>query len=102
MAPLSLHSSTDALLGDSPKQVNKSPLLPLSSTTQAIIKTLSVVRIATGAACLVAPRFTCALFRHNVPAEQALLVRMIGARDALFGELLITAEDKESGDGGRR
>lgn len=75
---------------------------PLSSTSQIAIKALSVIRIATGAACLVAPRFTCGLFRYTVPAEQAVLVRMFGVRDAIFGELLVTAEDKGRDDGGRR
>jgi hypothetical protein len=39
---------------------------------------------------------------YKVPAEQALIVRMVGARDVMFGELLITAEDKTKEDGGRR
>ena len=101
--PLSTQqNSTDPLLGGSPKLMSDSSSQALSPATQTAIKVLSFVRIATGAACLLAPRFTCALFRYNVPAEQDLLVRMIGARDVLFGELLITAEDKGRGDGGRR
>jgi hypothetical protein len=95
-------NSTDPLLGGPPKLKDVGAFQPPSSTTQAVIKVLTVVRFATGAACIVAPRFTCAMFKLNVPAEQALLVRMVGARDASFGELLITAEDKERGDGGRR
>jgi hypothetical protein len=75
---------------------------PLSASTQYAIKALSYFRIATGAACLIAPQFTCALFRYNVPVGSALLVRMVGARDAVLGELLLTAEDRSAPDGGRR
>ncbi len=75
---------------------------PLSAPTKLVIKTLSIIRIATGAACLVAPRFTCALFRYPVPAKQAMLVRMFGIRDAVLGELLITARDEDAHDGGKR
>ncbi|CAO2655765.1 Nn.00g045680.m01.CDS01 [Neocucurbitaria sp. VM-36] len=102
MAPSSLHGPNDPLLGAQSKLMNNDPNSPpLSSTTLTAIKALSLIRIATGAACLVAPRFTCALFKYPVPAEQALLVRMFGVRDAVFGELLITAEDKTAPDGGR-
>lgn len=78
------------------------PDKPLSPSTGYAIKTLSWARIATGVACLAAPRFTCALFKWNIPAESSLLVRMVGARDAVLGELLITAEDKHAHDGGQR
>jgi len=92
----------EPLLGDSPKLMSDAPPQALSPTTQAAIKALSIVRIVTGAASLIAPRFTCALFKYNVPAEQTLLVRMFGVRDAVFGELLITAENDERKDSGRR
>ena len=72
---------------------------PLSAGTQYAIKALSYVRIATGVACLVGPQFTCALFRYNVPVGSALLVRMVGARDGVLGELLLTAEDKNAPNG---
>ena len=93
---------TEPLLGDPLKPMSDAPPQALSSTTRTAIKALSIVRILTGAACIIAPRFTCALFRYNVPAEQTLLVRMFGVRDTVFGELLITAEHNEKKDCGRR
>lgn len=75
---------------------------PVSASSLWAIRALSYARIATGAACLVAPQLTCALFKYNVPVGSALLVRMVGARDGVLGELLLTAEDKDAPDGGRR
>lgn len=95
-------NADEPLLGRPPKLSNDEIPQPLSSITQSVIKALSIVRLATGAACLVAPRFTCGIFRYQVPAEQHVLVRMFGIRDAVFGELLWTAEDKERADGGRQ
>ena len=66
------------------------------------IKVLAIIRIATGAACLIAPRFTCALHNYNVEPEYLLLVRMMGVREGVVGGLLLTAEDREREDGGRR
>jgi hypothetical protein len=102
MSSTFLHDSKDSLLESTPKLEDGSSTKPLSSTSQTIIKTLSVIRIATGVACLLAPRFTCALFKYNVPVEQSLIVRMVGGRDAMLGAILITAEDKNQADGGRR
>jgi hypothetical protein len=102
MASTSLHNSTDPLLGSALKSEDNSSAIPLSTTTQTVVKALSAIRIATGAACLLAPRFTCALFKYNVPVQQALIVRMVGSRDAMLGAILITAEDKNHTDGGRR
>lgn len=102
MPHLNQANSADPLLGSSPKPNDHSSSQGLSSTTQTTIKILSCVRFATGAACLIAPRFTCALFKYHVPAEQALPVRMLGIRDVVFGELLVTAEDKDRQDRGRR
>lgn len=96
------YPSTDPLLGKTSKPINETHSPPLSSTTRTIIKVLSVVRIATGTACLIAPRFTCALFMYPIAAEYGFLVRMVGARDIVFGELLMTAEDKGREDGGRQ
>ena len=93
--------STDALLNPSVNPKSGADK-PLSASTQYAIKALSYMRIATGAACLIAPQFTCALFRYNIPAGSALLVRMVGARDGVLGELLLTAEDKNAPDEGRR
>lgn len=92
---------TDPLLNTSanPKSATAEPI---SASTQYAIKALSYVRIATGVACLVAPQFTCALFKYNVPVGSALLVRMVGARDGVLGELLLTAEDKNAPDEGRQ
>lgn len=102
MASSVSRSSEDPLLGG-PSKVMEDPRSPaVSPTSQTAIKALGVIRIVTGAACIVAPRFTCALFRYPVPAEHSVLVRMFGARDAVLGELLMTAEDKRAADGGRR
>ena len=75
---------------------------PLSATLSTSFKVLSLIRIATGAACFFAPRFTCALHGYNVPSTYTLLVRMMGSREAINGGLLLTAEDKEANDGGRK
>ncbi len=102
MAASSNKKVDSPLLDHSTRIVDQDSTSSLSRTTQTAIKALSVIRIATGAACLVAPRFTCALFQYKVPAEQTILVRMFGVRDAVLGELLITAENKETHDQGRR
>ncbi|KAJ4991999.1 hypothetical protein SVAN01_02594 [Stagonosporopsis vannaccii] len=99
------HVSEDAsssLLNPTLKKKTEYSNEPVSAATLWAIKALSYMRIATGAAVLVAPQFTCALFKYNVPVGSALLVRMVGARDGVLGELLLTAEDKNAPDGGRR
>jgi hypothetical protein len=96
--PQSSHQeSSNPLLGRSPKLNSDSASHELSFTSRTTSKALSIIRIATGAACLIAPRFTCAIFKYNVPPEHSLLVRMFGVRDAVLGELLITAEDRQTG-----
>lgn len=97
MSQSSHKTPSDPLLGCTSKLNSDPPPRGLSLTTRTTIKALSIIRIATGAACLLAPRFTCAIFKYNVPAEHALLVRMFGVRDAVLGELLITADDEETG-----
>jgi hypothetical protein len=94
-------TSSDPLLASSSKLKSDGAIQTRSPTTRTAIKALTFFRIATGAACLFAPRFTCAVFLCNVPVEQAWLVRFIGARDIVFGERLITTDDIES-DHGRR
>ncbi|KAJ4361464.1 hypothetical protein N0V95_001881 [Ascochyta clinopodiicola] len=99
------HTACDDIkaLVDTPRQPKTDASdIPISASTLYAVKTLSWIRIATGAACLAAPQFTCALFKLRIPAESSLLVRMIGARDAALGELLLTAEDEHAPDGGRR
>ncbi|OAL53959.1 hypothetical protein IQ07DRAFT_640976 [Pyrenochaeta sp. DS3sAY3a] len=102
MAPSATHNDNEPLLNGSHKAGSEIPVAPLSSTTQTAIKALSVIRVATGVACVFAPIFTCGLFKYTVPVENSLLVRMFGVRDFVMGELLITAEDKKSPDGDRR
>lgn len=102
MASGNVHGANDPLLGKPGKAQSDGPLQPVSTNAHTALKALAIIRIATGAACLAAPRFTCALFKYNVPVEQTLLVRMFGVRDAVLGELLITAENKNASDGGRR
>ncbi|OSS54676.1 hypothetical protein B5807_01027 [Epicoccum nigrum] len=99
--PHTPQDKTNPLLDAEGKSKTQSSNQPISSTLWAI-NTLSYLRIATGAACLVTPQFTCALFKWNVPVGSTLLVRMVGARDGVLGGLLLTAEDKNAPDGGRR
>ena len=97
--PHTPHNETNPLLDAEGKSRTELSNKPISSTLWAT-NTLSYLRIATGAACLVAPQFTCALFKWNVPMGSTLLVRMAGSRDGVLGGLLLTAEDKNAPDGG--
>lgn len=96
------HAETNSLLNKGLGPATEPSDKAISASTTYAIKALSYMRIATGAACLIAPQLTCALFKYNVPIGSALLVRMVGARDGVMGELLLTAEDKNARDGGRR
>lgn len=96
------HTEASALLEKSPRPSSEPSDKPISTSTTYVIEALSYMRIAVGAASLLAPQFTCALFKLNVPAGSALLVRMVGARDLAMGELLLTARDKNAPNGGRR
>ncbi|KAF2446038.1 hypothetical protein P171DRAFT_471681 [Karstenula rhodostoma CBS 690.94] len=100
LAMSSSQQSRESLLKDSPR--NAKPAPPRSSATSLAIKTLSVIRLVVGAGCLIAPRYGCGLHSYNVPSEHSFLVRMMSIREAVVGGLLITAEDKEREDGGRR
>lgn len=84
------------------KQAGFPPSPPLSPTLVTATKVLSIVRIATGGACFFAPRLTCSLHDYYVPAPYALLVRMMGAREAINGGLLFTAINGKESDGGKR
>ena len=99
--PHTPHNENKPLLDAEGKSKTELSTQPISSTLWAT-NTLSYLRIATGAAGLVAPQFTCALFKWNVPMGSTLLVRMVGGRDGVLGGLLFTAEDKNAPDGGRR
>lgn len=97
-----VHNETNALLKAESKSTTEPTNGSVPADTLWATKALSYMRIATGAACLIAPQLTCALFKYNVPIGSALIVRMGGARDIVMGELLLTAEDKNAPDGGRR
>ncbi|KAF2193397.1 hypothetical protein K469DRAFT_712153 [Zopfia rhizophila CBS 207.26] len=101
MAPSSTtsHNQTDPLLPS--KLINEQPE-HLPSTSSTSIKALSILRIAVGASCLIAPRFSCALFQFPIPAAMSVMPRLFGVRDLVLGELLLTAEDKNGPDRGRR
>ncbi|KAF2116167.1 hypothetical protein BDV96DRAFT_44569 [Lophiotrema nucula] len=99
-AAMSVHSQTDPLIPN--KLSNERTADPLPKTNATAIKALGALRIALGVACLVAPRWSCALFQFPVPAAYSVMPRLIGVRDLVIGELLITAENKESHDGGKR
>jgi hypothetical protein len=76
--------------------------LPLSPTLLTSTKILAIIRIGVGAASFFAPQLTCASHGYHVSAPYALLVRMMGHREAINGGLLWTAEDSEAKDGGRK
>lgn len=99
-----VESASSPLLSAAPKSGSEPEHLnePISADTLWAVKALSYMRIAIGSAILVAPQFTCALFKYNIPVGSALLARMVGARDGVLGELLLTAEDKNTPGGGRR
>lgn len=100
MAPSISSQQTDPLL--QPKFPTEHQADPLPTSKASVIKAISVLRIAFGAAIFVAPQFTCRLFQLPIPAAYAVIPRIFGARELALGELLITAEDKNSPNGGRR
>ncbi|KAF2468518.1 uncharacterized protein BDR25DRAFT_344244 [Lindgomyces ingoldianus] len=102
MAPGSIasHNQSERLLA--PKPMNEQYSEPLSSTSSGAIRALSILRIAVGAGCLIAPRWTCALFQFPIAASVSVMPRLFGGRDLVLGELLMTAEDENAHDGGRR
>ncbi|KAL2203324.1 hypothetical protein CC79DRAFT_1326058 [Sarocladium strictum] len=77
----------------------RGPIAPALITTT---KVLAIVRIGIGAASFFAPQFTCGTHGYHVTTPYNLLVRMMGHREAINGALLLTAEDGEARDGGRR
>ncbi|ORY08447.1 hypothetical protein BCR34DRAFT_603533 [Clohesyomyces aquaticus] len=102
MAPVSTssHGQAEPLLA--PKLRNEQASSPLTPTASGAIKALAILRGAIGVGCLIAPHWSCALFRYPIPASGAVITRLLGAREIVLGELLFTAEDKTSHDGGRR
>jgi hypothetical protein len=101
MAPPTVpQDQTSALLP--PKDVKDKPILPLSQATATNIKALAVLRIGLGAMCLAVPSLTLALFQFPLPQASNTIVRLWGIRDAILGELLYTAENRNVADGGRR
>jgi hypothetical protein len=82
--------------------MNEQHAAPLSKTATTSIQALSILRLAVGAACTIAPRFACGLFYFPIPAAYAVMPRLFGVRDVALAELLYTAEDKNSPNGGRR
>jgi hypothetical protein len=85
-----------------PKKLLNEQAEPLTKASSSAIKALSILRFALGTTAAIAPRFTCGLFMLPVPAGVSVMTRLVGAGDLVLGELLITAEDKNSADGGRR
>ncbi|RKL39387.1 hypothetical protein BFJ72_g6861 [Fusarium proliferatum] len=76
--------------------------LPLPPILLTCTKALAIARIGIGAASFFAPQLTCASHGYHVSEPYNLLVRMMGHREAINGGLLLTAEDKEAKDGGRK
>jgi hypothetical protein len=75
------------------------PLTPIAFYTT---KAFGYARIGLGAASLLAPRFTCGLFKFLISNETATVVRLFGVRGVALGGILVTADDKTLLDGGRR
>ncbi|KAH7135136.1 hypothetical protein B0J11DRAFT_517706 [Dendryphion nanum] len=102
MAPPNLAPSdqTEPLLP--PKLVNNYKEEPLSPLTSGLIKSLSLLRAVLGAATVIAPQWICKLFLIPVPATLTILPRLFGIREVIIAELLISAEDKENPNRGRR
>ncbi|KAF2739691.1 hypothetical protein EJ04DRAFT_508551 [Polyplosphaeria fusca] len=124
MSP-SLNSSRDDPLHSKGANEQAKAMPPTLAST---INALSILRIGFGAACLVAPRWTCALCTSlwaqlraaiikltlctnccpivvvslPIPATSSILARFVGLREIVIGEVLFTAEDKTSPGGGRR
>jgi hypothetical protein len=85
------------------KLTNRQPASrPLKPTAFYTIKALGYARIGLGAASLLAPRFTCGLFKLIISNETGTVARLFGVRGVVLGELLITADDKTLLGGGRR
>ncbi|KAH7245172.1 hypothetical protein BKA59DRAFT_526690 [Fusarium tricinctum] len=95
-----LSNQTEPLLGG--KATDITVRKQLSSVTSTTIKTVSILRIIFGGACVIAPQTTCEIFFYSVPAAFSILPRLFGIRDLLLGALLVTAEDKNVPSGGRR
>lgn len=74
----------------------------LLSVTLTTIKTVSVLRIIFGAACVIAPQLTFEIFFYPVPTAFSILPRLFGIRELLLGALLFSAEDRNIPSGGRR
>ncbi|KAF2095227.1 hypothetical protein NA57DRAFT_79716 [Rhizodiscina lignyota] len=55
------------------------------------INALGIIRATAGAMALIAPHFTCNLFRIPVTANTAVIARLVGGRDIVIGDLTWTA-----------
>lgn len=84
-------SDTTPLVG-SPKSPNAPTTAPRPLSAGAITA-LGAIRIATAAACMVAPQFTSRLFLVDVPPAASLAMRMVGAREAALGGLLLVGKN---------
>ncbi|KXJ84934.1 hypothetical protein Micbo1qcDRAFT_199000 [Microdochium bolleyi] len=75
---------------------------PPSSSLLTASKVLAMIRIGVGAASFLAPQLTCASHGYHVPAPYALLVRMMGHREAINGGLLLAAANSDVKEVGTR
>ncbi|PVI01638.1 hypothetical protein DM02DRAFT_627536 [Periconia macrospinosa] len=78
------------------------PARPLSPTALYTIKALAYCRIILGAGSLLFPHFTCGLFKFLISNETSTVICLFGVRGIALGELLLTAKDETSPDGGRK
>ncbi|KAF2243735.1 hypothetical protein BU26DRAFT_523327 [Trematosphaeria pertusa] len=96
MAPSSISSINQSEPLLPPKPSNGQNGQPISKTSSSAVEALHLIRIGLGLACIVAPRWTCAVFQFSIPEGSAILVRLFGVRDLILGALLTTNEDKVS------
>lgn len=96
MASSSLRNSSQAKPRLAKVTDHQLPSRPFASTV------LGYARIILGAGSLLAPYFTCGVFKFDITNETATVVRLFGVRGVAFGQLLITTGDKSLVDGGRR
>jgi hypothetical protein len=56
------------------------------------ITALGLLRIVAGGACLLAPTLTGRIFHVPIGPQSIIIARMLGIRDVVLGELLLTAD----------
>jgi hypothetical protein len=79
---------------------DKSVSEPLGRTALYATQILHFARLGLGLGSVLAPHFTCGLFKFYISNETSAVVRMFGIREIAIAAL--TKQDKTHSDGGRR